>query len=149
MSFSCDTNPAKTALATFEVENVHDYIGSAIYQDKMPCNQDVRAVRRRWRESPLQVFGTRLKAFLQPRRERSAPHELLFQSRGKAIFFGQSWRQVAFVAAIPLVNDLSFFTPVILAFVLIVSVLVVAFSVSVALGQRRTAGKREKARRQQ
>jgi hypothetical protein len=60
------------------MEEVHDDVCSAIQQNNVSSNQHVRAIRRRRREPPLKVFGTGLKPFLKPRRERAAPHKLFF-----------------------------------------------------------------------
>jgi hypothetical protein len=51
-------------LTGLEMEDVHDDIGSAIQQDNVPANQNVRAIRRGRRQPPFQVLGTRLKSFL-------------------------------------------------------------------------------------
>jgi hypothetical protein len=61
----------------------------------------VSAFRRRRRQLAFKVSRARLKALLETWRERTAPNELLFQSRRQAVFLGEPWRKMAFMLVIP------------------------------------------------
>jgi hypothetical protein len=74
-----------------------------------------------------------LQPLLEARRERSAPLELFFQSRRQTVFFGKPWRKVVLVTSIPFADDFTVLVLVIaFALVVFVSVLFVAFSVTLS-----------------
>src|SRR5258708_26660240 len=127
------------------MEDVDDHIGSAVQQNDVPPNQDVRAIgRRRW-EPPLKILRTGLELFLESRWQRAAPHKLFFQSRGQLVSLGKSGRKVAPVFVIPSPNRFTVAILIVFTLIVIVSVLTMPLSVpvSVPLGSCQTAGKQK------
>jgi hypothetical protein len=121
-------------LANFEVEDVHNYICSAIQQNDVPSDKHMRAIGRRRRQPSFKVFRAGLQPFLETRRERAAHHELSFQSRGQLIPLRQARRKMILVLAIPSTHRFAVMVLVIVfALIAIIVVLIVAFSVSLSL----------------
>jgi hypothetical protein len=89
-----------------------------------------------------------LEPFLESRRERAAPYQLFFQSRGEPISLGKPGRKITLVFVIPATDN---FTVVVLiklcTLVVIISMLSVTFSVSMTLGQREIADEHEDSQR--
>jgi hypothetical protein len=133
-------------LPNLKMKDVHNYIGSAIQQNNVSANQHMRAIGRWRRQPPFQILGTRLKAFLEPRRECAAPRKLLFQTRGQLVSFGKSGRKIVLMVIIPFAHG---FTVVVLikifALVVCVSMFIVPLSmaVSVTLGKSEIANEHE------
>jgi hypothetical protein len=112
-------------LVNLKVENVDYYVGFFVQEDNMSSNKDIYTIRRRWRQPALKFFGTRLDALLQPRRKRTAPHELFFQSRGQAIFLGKAGGKMLLILVIPSPNG------VLIVMLIIICCLIVCISVFV------------------
>jgi hypothetical protein len=68
-------------LADLKVEDVHNNIGPAIQQNKMPANHHMRAVGRGRRQPLFELLGARLETFLEAGWKRASTDKLLFQSR--------------------------------------------------------------------
>ena len=120
------------------MENGLNHIGSAIQQHKVPSNQHICAIRRRWWQTPFQIFRAWSDFFLESRRKGAALHKLPFQSRRKTVSLGNPGRKIVLMAAIPFADRVSVLIPVIvvsLAVVLSVLVMAFSFSLSVALGK--------------
>ncbi len=76
-----------------------------------------------------------MEPFLESRRERAAPYELLLQSRGQPISLGKSGRKITLVVLIPATDNLTVVVLIeLFTLVVIISVLTVSLSVPVALG---------------
>ena len=88
-----------------------------------------------------QIFRTGLHTLLQARRECSAAHELLFESRGEAILFGKAGRKIAAATVVPAANFL-----LLVIFVKLPLVVFVVFTVTfaVALGAGHATSHEEK-----
>ena len=119
-------------LANLEVDEVHHYIGLSVQQNNVPANQHVFALRGRGRQLPFKVSRARLEPFLKAWRQRTAPHELFFQSRRQAILLGQSWWKVPFVVVIPAAHRLAVAISV-KTLVVIITVLLMALAVSISM----------------
>jgi hypothetical protein len=123
------------------VEHVDHYVGSAIQQDNVSTDQDVRAIRgRRW-QPPFQFLGTWLQALLEPWWQSATPGKLLFQPWRQLVSFRQAWRQIALMLAMPVAHDLAVVVLIeMIALVIVIFfMLVVALAVSMPLTQRRIA----------
>ena len=133
-------------LMNLEVEYVDNYVAFLVQQDNVSSNKDIHAIRRRWRQPALKFFGTRLDSLLQPRRKRTAPHELFFQSRGQAIFLDKAGGKVLLILVIPSPNGVLIVVLIIVRpLIVFVSVFVVALAVplTVSLCKRRTPSQHE------
>ena len=87
--------------ADVEVKYVHDQERFAIEQNQVASDHDMLAIRRRWRQTPLQVARANHNLRAQSRRQSPADDELALQARWKAIPLGQPGRQVIMVLAVP------------------------------------------------
>jgi len=132
-------------LGNLKMDDVEDHIGSAVHQNNVPSNQDVRAIRRWGSQPPFELFWTRLQPFLEARRERATPHELLFQTRWQPISLGKPWRKITLVAVVPPAHHLTVVMLIERFTLVFVSVLSVSpgVPVSVTLGSCQTAGEQE------
>jgi hypothetical protein len=119
------------------VEDVHDYICSAIQQNDVSTNQDVRAIRGRRGQPPFKVLGTGLEPFLESWRERATPHKLFFQSRGQLVSLRQARRKIALVLGIPPAHRFAVVILIVFGLV-VIALLIVAFSMSLSLSQGHT-----------
>lgn len=126
------------SLATLKMKNVHNDIGSAIQQNNVSTNQYVRAIRRRRRQPTFQLLRTWLEPLLQSWRKLATPHKLSFQPWRQPVSLSKSWRKIALMAVIPFANVAVMVSVVMLALVVVISMLVVTFSVSFALSERGT-----------
>jgi hypothetical protein len=116
------------------MEDVHNHICSAIYQNNVPPNQHMRAIRRRWRQPPLEIFGARLESFLKPWRERAAPYQLFFQSGGQPVSLSKPRRKVTLVVVIPSAHNLTVMILIeLFVAVVIIPMLAVSLSVPVSV----------------
>jgi hypothetical protein len=134
---------AQKQLTDFKMEDVHNYVGSAIQQNNVSADEHVRAIGRWWRQLPLEVFGTGLESFPKTWRERTAPHKLFFQSGRQLVSLGKSGRKIVLVVVIPSAHGFTVLTLIeVLTLVVIISVFMVApsLSISVTLGQRKIRG---------
>lgn len=128
------------------MEDVHNYIGSAIQQDDVPPNQYVRAIRGRRRQLAFQILRARLDPFLKPWRKRAAPRQLLFQARGQLVSLGESRRKIALVAVIPSANHFTVMVFIeMLSLIVVISMFAVALPMSVALSDCGTCSDQKKA----
>jgi hypothetical protein len=125
------------------MKDVYHYIGSAIEQNNVSANQHVCAIRRWWREPPLEIFGTGLKAFLESGREGAALYKLSFQPRRQPVFLGKPRRKTTLVVVVPSTHNLAVMILIkLFALVVIISMLAVTLSLafSVTLGKSAVAG---------
>jgi hypothetical protein len=76
-----------------------------------------------------------LQAFLKTRRKLAASHKLFFQPWRQPVFLGESWWKIALMVAIPPANVAVMVPVVVLALIVVISVFVVTFPVSIALGK--------------
>ena len=127
------------------MENVHNDIGPAIQQDNVSPNQYVLALRRRRRQLPFQILRTWLQPFLETWRKLAAPHKLSFQAWRQPVFLGEPWRKIALMAFVPSANVAVLVPVVLLALVVVVSVFVVTFPVSLALRECGTRSQQNEA----
>jgi hypothetical protein len=126
------------------MNEVHHDVGSSVQQNDVSTYQHVRALRWRRRQAALQVYGNRLKAFLEAWRECTAPHKLFFQSRGQTIFLSESWREIVFVLVIPSAGRFAVAVFVAWAVLIVVCrMFVVTLSVSMPLGHGEIACEHE------
>lgn len=139
----CGRKRCSPQLTRFEVEDVNYDVGSAIQENNVSTDQHMRAIGWRGRQTPLEFFRTGLDALLEPRRQSAAPRELLFQSRRQLISLCKAWRKIALAAVIPF-PQVAVMVPIkMFTLVVIIAVLIVAFSVSVSLGERDAAREHE------
>src|ERR1700741_3215099 len=99
------------------------------------------------RKTAFEILGTRVQTFLQPRRQRTADHELPFQTRRQVIFLGQTRRKMGLMFAIP-AADVFFVMFVVVAVARVLMFLValtVAVTMLVVLGKGGSAGEEEAA----
>jgi len=89
------------------VEHVEHGISLAIHQDDVAADDDVLAVRRRGRQSALQIVGAVIHAVAQPRRQSSARLQLFFQARRQGVALGEPGGQVVPPSAVPIANLLA------------------------------------------
>ena len=131
-------------ISQLEVKDIHDHIGSAIQQNDVSSNQYVRAIGRRRRQPTLKLFGTRLETLLEPWWQGTTPRELFFQPWGQLISFGKSRWKIALVTVIPSTHRFTVMIVIeVFPLVVVISMFVVTFSVSMTLGQCEIARKRE------
>jgi hypothetical protein len=83
------------------VKYIHDQERSAIEQNEVASDHDMLAIRRRRRQTPLQVARADYNLSSQSLRKSPADDELALQTRWKAIALGQPGRQVIMVLAVP------------------------------------------------
>jgi hypothetical protein len=84
-----------------EVENVQDDFRIAIPQHDVPSNGDAFAIRR-WRgKAALQFDRNDDHTAFQARRKRTAKHKLSLQSGRKAVFPGETRREVSVIFTVP------------------------------------------------
>jgi hypothetical protein len=97
----------------------------------------MRAIRRRWRQPPLEIFGARLESFLKPWRERAAPYQpyqLFFQSGGQPVSLSKPRRKVTLVVVIPSAHNLTVMILIeLFVAVVIIPMLAVSLSVPVSV----------------
>jgi hypothetical protein len=89
------------SLADFEVDYVHDHVGSAVQEDEVSTDQDVGAFWRGRCQAPLEFLGAGLNALLQTGWKCAAAHQLFFQSWRQLISLGESRRKMIPVIVIP------------------------------------------------
>ena len=78
----------------FDVEDIQDNRSSAIHQNDVAADDNVRAIRR-WRgQAPFEFDGNGLDFFLQARGEFAANHELFLKSRRQAISLRKARREI-------------------------------------------------------
>jgi hypothetical protein len=125
-------------------DDVQNYIGSAIQQYDVSANQHMCGIWRWRRKPPLEVYGNRLKAFLEPRRESATPHQLFFQSWRQTVFLGKSGWQIILVFVVPSAHGVAVMILIeMFTLVVIITVFIVALTISVTLSQREIAGEHE------
>jgi hypothetical protein len=83
------------------VKYVHDEERSAIEQNNVAPDHDMFAIRRRRRQTPLEVARANHNFRSQPRRQSPADDELALQAGWQAVPLRQSGRQVIMVLAVP------------------------------------------------
>jgi hypothetical protein len=130
-------------LARFEVEDVHNDVGSAIQQNDVSPDQHMRAIGWRGRKTPLEFFRAGLEALLEPRRQSATARELFFQPGRQLLPLGKAWRKIALVAVVPFPQVAVMVLVKMFSLVVIIPVFIVAFSVSVSLGKRNAVREQE------
>ena len=127
-----------------EGENVNDQICFAVQQNDVATDQAVRAIRRRRRQTALQLDRDRIQAFLQARGKGSVANQLFFETGRQAILLGEAWRKTASTFRVPTADCFSIVVvavrvvviPAVITVVLVMS-LAVAMPLTVALGNSR------------
>src|SRR5882762_9178779 len=139
-------------LKQFHVHEVHHHIGPAVQQHNVATDQDVRTIGRRRRQVANQLGRARMNLLFQPGRQRSAAHQLLFESWWQTVFLREARGKIVAVSVVPVVNFLvmpviviAVITPVVVP----MFILVMAFSMSMALTvalRKRVLAKKQAAR---
>ena len=86
-----------------------------------------------------------MEPLLEPGRKFAAAYKLFFQPRRQPVLLGESRREIALLAVIPSANVAVMVPVVMLALIVILSMFVVTFSVSVALSECGTDIQQKKA----
>lgn len=68
-------------LVSVEVEDIEHKVRAAVHQDNVAADEEVPVAGRRRRQTSLKIHRAWLHLPAQPRRERSANHELPFEPR--------------------------------------------------------------------
>jgi hypothetical protein len=118
------------------MENVHYDICFVVQQDNVATDENIITIGWWRRQAPFQFFWAGLDAFLEPWRQRSPTHKLLFQSRGQLVFSSKARGEMAFILVIPTARSFLLVVLVIVFGLLVVIftvMLIVTFAMSVAI----------------